>query len=379
MILKNKFQRVFILILLTFLLNGCIEPYDFVIENEGTNLVVEGYISNVSRNESTLFPSDGRYFSVKISYTSSVTNRLSQPVTDAFVELVDDDGNSWNYTETRDNNPAYYLYDTDFEALPDRKYQLRITLPNEEKFESEWVSLPSTQIKPMGSIDFEEASIDKYDYVDGKKEIITEEGVFVTVEIPENESGESVYYRWEYDPTWIIKTIIDANYTQETLPPTTCWAINKNYLTGYNLLEDIIGGYEKQVFFMPTHGNERIYEELSVLIIQQTLNKDYYNFWKELKESTSNSSINDQQPFNLNSNLKNSKTNEKISGYFDVVQEQAKRWYFNRYDLSYFVQNQREYICYETYGPAGPLPECANCLKYTNGEAVDIKPSWWGE
>ena len=49
--------------------------YEFLIENEQPSLVVEGYISDKSYNETLQYPGDGRCFSVKISYTSDVINR----------------------------------------------------------------------------------------------------------------------------------------------------------------------------------------------------------------------------------------------------------------------------------------------------------------
>ncbi|HTE31643.1 MAG TPA: hypothetical protein VK666_14775, partial [Chryseolinea sp.] len=40
---------------------SCIEPYDFVVHDDGHTLVVEAYITDKSFNETLTYPSDGRY------------------------------------------------------------------------------------------------------------------------------------------------------------------------------------------------------------------------------------------------------------------------------------------------------------------------------
>ncbi len=71
----------FLLFLIIF---GCVEPYSFVIHNETKTLVVEGYISDKSFNETLLYPSDGRYFTVRLSYSGDVTNGRPVMIPGAF-------------------------------------------------------------------------------------------------------------------------------------------------------------------------------------------------------------------------------------------------------------------------------------------------------
>jgi hypothetical protein len=79
---------------ITIFFIGCIEPYEFTVKNNNPTLVVEGFISNVSFNESLNFPSDGRYFTVYLRYTSDVINKKDEVVKNAVVYLLNDWGKS---------------------------------------------------------------------------------------------------------------------------------------------------------------------------------------------------------------------------------------------------------------------------------------------
>ena len=63
---------------------GCVEPYEFVIENNEPTLVIEAYLSDKSFKETVDYPSDGRYFSVKLTTTTDVINDSSRCVNDRF-------------------------------------------------------------------------------------------------------------------------------------------------------------------------------------------------------------------------------------------------------------------------------------------------------
>jgi len=355
--------------------NSCIEPYDFRVKNETPNLVVEGFISNVSYNQSLDFPSCGRYFEIKLSYTNDVINIRGESISSAVVELYDDQGNSWQYTGIQEESTVYRLLDPTFRALADRMYKLKIILKEGDMYESDWVSLPNQDISSIGNVGFNEEEIETYVNIAGEDEIRSIEGINATIELPVNNSEEPIYYRWTYDPTWVyiapLASIVE--------PISKCWAKNPYYLSGFELQEDFRGGYERELFFINTIGNERIYESFSVLINQQVMNRDFFFFWKEIKEKASGNALFDKQPFNLSTNFKPINNDNKVSGYFDVVQEQATRWYFNKDDLSYRVLDDILDNCIQYQGPDGPAPECLNCLEYSNGNATSERPNWWKE
>ena len=136
--------RYFFIAVIAISFWGCIEKYDFTVANESEGVVIEAFISNQSYNNTRAYPSDGRYFSVKLTQTSDVTNVKGANISGAAVVLSDDQGNSWTYEEDTQAPGEYYLYNPDFAATYGVKYQLRITTPAGNQFESNWETLPAS-------------------------------------------------------------------------------------------------------------------------------------------------------------------------------------------------------------------------------------------
>ena len=362
--------RFFYILLFTSIL-GCIEPYEFVIKDDTPVLVVEGFITNVSYNQSKGYPGEGRYFKVKLSNTSDVTNRRGESVTGALVQLVSSEKKTWLYDEVADGE--YILMDKDFAARADVNYKLLISLSGGDSFESEWLSLPKTDEQKMGDISFKEISKEVYEVVAGENKIKTIQGINVRVDIPENESRLPRYYRWDVEPVW--------EYTVPLRPyiNKTCWIRSNTYLANYTLQEDFVGGYANDLLFMETHGNERLFEKFSLLVKQYVLNEKDYYFFSELQELSTAGAFFDKPPYNLKTNIMSVESDTKVVGYFWVASEQAKRWYFDIYDLSYPVNNHLLEECLKPYGPPamGDIDPCKDCLGYPNGDPSLAKPEWW--
>lgn len=364
-------KRILRFSLLYLLMLGCIEPYEFVVEDKEPRLVVEGFISDKSYNETLLYPSNGRYFTVKLSYTSDVTNEWGQNVSGASVQLIDNHGNQISYVNIGDG--SYSILDPDFKAEEGREYKLKITLSADEIYESSWESLPSIVQGEMGEIGFDELEKLVYKYQSGEKVVENVSGINVTIQVPEQNADEPIYYKWNFTPHWIFVAPLPTPQS----PVKKCWVESPYYLSNYTLQEDYIGGgYRKNLFFMETFKNERIFEDFSVLVKQEVLSKNYYFFLKEMQEQSQGALLSDKPPYNLETNFQALNNAKKVIGYFSITSENAKRWYFNRFDLSYSVENKLRESCMGT-PPFVPPPGCHSCLDYQNGEPSTIKPSWW--
>lgn len=352
---------------------GCIEPYEFTVKNNEPTLVVEGFISNVSFRESLTFPSDGRYFSIKLRYTSDVINTRDEVVKNGLVYLVSDSGEEWYYSESADVPGEYLLEDLDFRAVEGQAYKLKIILPDEAEYESEWQKLPPSIPENMGEMGFEEVEKQVFKYVAGEEVVQTIKGINVFIEIPPNENGSQTFYRWEFSPIWIYI----APLARSIDPDQKCWIEGTNYISNFALQIDNNGGYRKNLFFIETVNNERIYEGLSVLINQYALSENDFYFWNEMKDQIEGNGVFDSPPFNLKTNIKAMNDDEKVSGIFSVLDEKAKRWNFTHRDLSYTVTDDLLAECLVIYGPDGPAPVCLSCLEYEDGEPTLKKPVWW--
>jgi len=364
-------SRSFIFIILVLVTSDCIEPYNFRIINNQPTLVVEAQISNVSFIESKDYPSNGRYFKVRIAYTSDVININDEPISNAVITLYDDTDNSWLYNQNPEEPGNYYLYDDFFKVDAKRKYKLQIQLSNGSIYESEFEKSNNAIVPSMGALDFIETTIQAYDIEIGEKVIKDKNGIDVGISIRSNEQKKPLYYRWDFEPTWIYT----APFGSIARTDYKCWVSSKYYLNNTELLEDHIGGYRKDLFFMETTRNDRIYEEISILITQYSMTEAYYNYWKEMKEQTLKGRIFDSPPFNLYTNIDCINCDSSVSGYFGVVEEQAKRWYFSRNDLSYVVDNTLRADCSVPFQDPGP--ECFSCLAYPFGNSLNVKPEWW--
>lgn len=362
-------------LLFLILAPACVEPYEFVVENKGPALVVEGFLSDVSYNESVAFPSDGRYFSISLRYAGDVVNGKDLAVPTAAVSLRSESGEQWKYTESSSEAGKYELQVADFEAVLGKAYKLRIELPNEEIYESNWERLPMPQLAPMGAINFEEVERQEYVMLAGVKEVRTVKGINVYINLPENVSGSPAFYRWKFSPTWTYS----APLADEGDTYYKCWATSSNYLSEYALQEDNTGGYRKPLFFIETIKNERIFERFSLLVTQQIMSEEFFYFWKEMKERAEGEALLDTPPYNLQTNLQAITGKRRVSGYFGVVQEQASRWYFSKAELSYWVENTLRADCEVKYGPPWdpPAADCFNCEDYINGKASILAPAWW--
>ena len=359
-------------ILFFLIIAGCVEPYNFRITDNEPTLVVEAFVSDKSFNETLTYPSDGRYFTVKLSWTGDVINIRAVLVSGAYVRLVSDSNEEWQYLEISNSPGIYELPDKDFKAEPGKQYKLVITVPGDDDYESDWEKLPSTVAPPMGSITFEETSILKKQ-PGGLTPLL---GVVPKLSVTVNNTGETLYYRWKLDPTWIYVAPLAATQGGPS-NGRTCWATSPYYLNNFVLQEDHGGGYDKELFFMDVEQNERVLEEFSLLAVQHTLSENNYYFWKEMQGLNQEGSIFDTPPFNLKTNF-SSASGKKVSGYFGVVGEQATRWYFNIRDLSYGIDNWLIPACSLPCGPGCPPPNCTSCLRYEGGTPTNVKPVWWG-
>lgn len=370
--MKRGIVVVFLILLLGM---GCVELYEFKIKNDHPSLVIEGEISNVSYNECRQFPAEGRYFTVKLSWTSNVTNVRDEKVRNAGVFLVDDRGNIWDYNSSEINPGVYTLFDEDFHAESDVSYQLKVILSDGESYSSDWEQMPELEPGPMGDIGFEEVVIQKYIYRNMERVLSNMRGIDIGVNLPDVPAPGPVFYRWTFSATWVFR----ATLASSTAPDYRCWITNPYYLSNYTLLRDNVGGYWNKLFFLEVDGNDRIFDQISILINQYAMQEGYYNYWKEIQEQDDRTGLFDPPPYNLQSNLHAENPDFQVFGYFGVVNEQARRWNFSRTDLSYPVPNTWREFCMNPNILPASKPQCYSCFNYGLGIPTNVKPFWWDE
>jgi len=360
----RKLKYIFLFLVIA----GCVDPYQFRIPDQSRGISVDAYLSDKSYNDSKLYPSDGRYFYVKLGRTSDVLNVRSEKIEGAVVELEISDGSKMVFDESGEPG-TYLLLNDDFRAINGLQYRLNITTPEDDQIVSDWQSLPDSEAPAMGEINFKESTTPAV-VLD---QVVQKRGITPYISLPANTSGEPLYYRWTFVPTWIFV----APLVQQSDPYYRCWGSSIYYYQNFSVQKDEDGGYNKDFWFMLTDDNERILHEFSLLVEQQTLTPDFYNFWKEMQDLNQTDGIFSSPPYNLKTNYTSSGSSP-VFGYFGVVHAQARRWYFSRSDLSYYIEDWWPAVC-EMPCLGCPPPECLNCLQYELVTSItNQRPTWWG-
>jgi hypothetical protein len=315
-------NRILLLSILYLILSSCTEQYALQTNTFENALVVEATITNELKKQE-----------IKITRTY----RLEEETTiesGAVVTVTDNDNNKYTF-EQKD---SIYVSQTEFQAIPGKKYRLDITTNQGKSYHSTSETL--TTLNEIQSID---ATVQT---VKGDK------GVEINVN-SFDPTGTSKYYRYKYEETYKIivpkwndemtrlaplqpgeehQAIMILPRTKET---ETCYTTKKEdyiILTSTNALS------EDRVRFpirFISNQNYIITHRYSILVRQYIQTIEAYTFYKTLKEiSGSESILSQNQPGFFYGNIKSSDNpNEKVIGFFEVSSVSSKRIFFNYADL----------------------------------------------
>ncbi|WP_420583218.1 DUF4249 domain-containing protein [Reichenbachiella sp.] len=344
---------------------SCVEDFKFDVPSDVKGIVVEGYISNLSYSDQLAYPKDPAIFELGLRYTSDVTNVRDEPVLGAQIELHGSSGEVYDYAEIGEGR--YGLFYGEVKALPGLEYQIIITLEDGTEIYSEMTGLPESS--PVGDLFIEEASQSVYEYRRDELVISEKNGINLNIKTAPNNSGSPYYYKWDFITTF-IKTAFLAG---DNSPFRYCWTSSIYYYKDYKLLEDLKGNAPSSLFFLDTN-NSRLNEGFSVMIRQMKMPKGYYQFMKDLQVQGEQSELFAKPPFNLVSNLHSDEIN--VFGYFGVVQEDYKRWYFDKDEVSNYGGYKKGCV-FDDVPPPYPA-SCFNCLQYSyDGPVSNEAPIWW--
>ncbi|AWV98759.1 DUF4249 family protein [Arcticibacterium luteifluviistationis] len=358
-----------VFIFLFLALTSCNEKYDFNVTSDTPGIVIEASVSDISFTESIDFPSAGRYFSVRLSQTTTVDNVRDKLISGARVVLNDSEGNSWQYEENTTGTGLYYLRNDAFYAQDEVSYQLVISLVEGPRFESKWEKLPTTK-NEIGGMSFDETNQGVFEWEAGERVIKEKDGVNVKIDV-NGGAEKSRHFRWSFEPLWLYK----SELAQIDSPVRYCWVTSRYDFKDFVLQEDNgKDAYQKQLFFLETKGNEFVYQYFSALIHQELISEDYYNFWRDFEAQKDKGGLFDQPPFGLSTNFTATNSDWTVNGYFGVVAEKTTRWEFTVDQLSYNVPNNLYDICEEISDRAD---QCVNCLLYNIGTPTNVTPWWW--
>ncbi len=302
--------RVF---LLTLIINGCIEPYDPPLDNKDINLlVVDGFLD-----------ATGDSATVSLTRTLPVKSAESVPVeSGAEVWIESDEGSVFALTEFA---PGLYQGDVPG-AGTQARYSLRIRTAANREYASEFVTAIETP------------AIDSITYA------AKNDGLEIAVNT-HDETNLSRNYRWSYVETYEYRArfnsiwILDGDVSGQRPSDQsihTCWKTDPStgiIVASTKHLETSVVSKFPLTFI--DGSSKKISVTYSLLVRQQALTDEAYEYWMNLERTTENlGGLFDPLPSEVQGNV-SSITNpgETVIGLFGAGTVQEKRIFIDRDNL----------------------------------------------
>jgi hypothetical protein len=379
---NRRYLLTCILMLIGF---SCREVYEpNVVSADRNYLVVEGVLN------------PGGATSIHLTRTSKLDVSGIKPELNAQL-LVEGKDNSVRSLISSGNG---YYSSVNLNLILNTDYRLRIRTSNGKEYLSDYVTARSTP--PIDSVNWR---------MDGDRMRF-----YVNAHDP---SGNTRYYRWEYDETWEIKSyyysrfiyVVSNNTVRDRVFPaedvSKGWKFNNStnifLASSARLQSDVI--FEAPLTAIE-QGNEKLSVRYSILVRQYALDKKGYEFYDLMKKNTEDiGGVFDVQPTEIQGNIHCvTDPKELVIGYVSASTVTENRifisasdlpfsWRYVEYCPYYMVANQPDsfrlyfqsqyYSPYDgVYSPAtgalvgylSALPGCVDC-KYRGASLT--KPPYW--
>ncbi len=309
---QGYFLPLLVVIVLCF---SCKDRYYPEIDSINTNyLVVEGTL--ISGNAAT---------NLQLSRTTPINGgKGAAPETNATVTVEGSDNSVKNLTMSGGGN-----YQGVLDLSPANRYRVRIRTGGKE-YLSDFVAVKTTP------------EIDSIGYKQSDKGA----QLYVNTHDPSN---SSVYYRWDFDETWEIRSAYHSGLVYDPASPDAdkagvrnrifpqeeiffCWKYGRSssiYIGNpAKLTSDVI--YQQPLNLIPS-GDERLSVKYSILLRQYAMDKAAYEFYDLMKKNTE--SIGDifgPLPSELRGNIHCiSDPKEIVIGYISATAPTQKRVFIN--------------------------------------------------
>lgn len=306
-------RPVFGILVTMLLVCGCIEPYDPPLNNEDISLIVIDGFLNVSESKAT----------VSITRTLAVKSEEGVPAeSGAVVHIENEEGLVYPLTEIIEG-----VYEGPVPAAgTSSKYRLAVRTRNNREYVSEYVVPMPTP--PIDSITYS----------------IVDDGVEFEV-TTHDATNKAQNFRWTYLETYEYNANYNSIYQfqgnevvarQPAESIFTCWRTNRS--------TDIIIGSTKKLSssviskqpltFIPRE-SVKLSVKYSLLVQQQTLSDEAYDYWLGLERSTENlGGLFDPLPSEVTGNIRSvTDPGEAVIGFFDAGAIEEQRIFLSRRDL----------------------------------------------
>jgi hypothetical protein len=339
----NRSGYIYVVLVSGMAVTSCRKPYDPpAVSATNSYLVVEGVIN--AGSDSTF---------IKLSRTVKVSNKIvTNPEAGATLTVEGDQNTSYPLTEISKGNYASPGLNLD----NSHKYRLRIKAANGKQYLSDFEVVLNSP--PIDSV--------SYDI----KGALTQPGVNIYVST-HDPSNKVVYYRWDYQETWIINsyfpsyfksngdTVLGRNLITDNI--TDCWQsdTSSSIVLGSSakLTQNVISN--QPVISIPSY-SEKVGDKYSIQVRQYALSVDAYNFYVNIKKNNEQlGSIFDALPSDIEGNIHSvSNPNEPVIGYISIGSTTSKRIFISNSSLPSWKKDTSFYAGCHLAFDAPKLPCC---------------------
>ena len=299
------------LLFFLLLLSGCREAYQPpVVLAQSNLLVVDGFLDGT----------DGSC-TVVLSRSQNVSDSKSSPIEKkATVHLEDSEGKVYTLKEA--NNGNYSVSNVTIDTHI--KYRLNIKTEAGKSYQSDYVEIKSTP--PIDNVTWK----------------ATDQGIQFYVSTHDDEK-KSIYYQYRFVETWAYVAPFPSNYEFQNGVPVPrfndiyhCWATGPSskisIATSVKLSDDVISNFP---FYIIPKPSEKYLIRYSILVKQNVLTSEAYNYWQQLQKNTEKiGTLFDPQPSQIVSNVQNvDDVNEPVLGYFNAGLTTEKRIFISLSEL----------------------------------------------
>jgi len=380
-------RTVLVILLISVLLSGCVEPYTPEISESQESLVVEGMLTDQPGSQY-----------VYVSRSSPFNDPELVPEQYCRISVIDDSGNNYIFNE---REPGKYTYRMSSSQLKrGSSYKLVIMTGDGEQYESEYEALS----EPCPTIDSIYYDMETVGTTDPDQPI---DGIQFYIDMDaENEQGRN--YRWELKETWQYNAVNIIQYYYDGvlhLMPDPfefyiCWSterIDNIYTFSTKLSEsNTICKYPLNYVSSRTF---RLQVKYSLLVRQYTLSDKAFQYWDQMRmQNQESGGLYETQPSQIRGNIYNvNDPDELVLGFFNVSSSSERRIFVNGIrELNYprvpcipdtieYTNEIPGYMPYPVYlrsvSPMGAGPPYIIgrylCFDCTSSGGSNIKPNFW--
>ena len=356
--MMSRIFTIFIIVMLALALTSCVDPITFEAEDKEPKLVIFGTFTQLSQDHEVTISLTGKFGDPGI------------PVRGAYVELIDEEGNTAKYVEFQEGQ--YILPEGAMCGELGKAYKLTVTLQNERRYESTWEIMP----EPV-EIEDTYFEVNKRQRVSSVDILIEQAFVDIFVDTPlRTPGGNKAFLRWEVEEAYIISDLICGPLDNATV----CYFKVNNEFEQLRIFTGIDNSQEKLEKYLvhsrlPTphiEFSERHYFN----VFQYSLPESTYEYWDKINVVTNQSgSIFDKVPAGVSGNFNEVDGNSEVLGYFEVANVNVRRFFTTPLKLSKGIIIIE--VC-NLHIPYPFLPDfCCICGLYTGNRIP--KPDYWGE